>query len=126
VIKIETGSFIKLERTKRNMTQEELSEGIVSASYLSKIENNKAEVASEIILKLLCDRLGIEINNDGNLDLEIEEKCNEWYDMLFDRYDKQHYDSEVRRTTTANEYKALTIIQLTFEIHKIRYYCGLT
>jgi transcriptional regulator with XRE-family HTH domain len=31
VIKIETGSFIKLERKKRNMTQEELSEGIVSA-----------------------------------------------------------------------------------------------
>jgi HTH-type transcriptional regulator, quorum sensing regulator NprR len=23
------------------------------------------------------------------LDLQIEEKCKEWYDMLFDRYDKR-------------------------------------
>ncbi|NWO14895.1 helix-turn-helix domain-containing protein [Virgibacillus sp.] len=34
---LDIGSIIKLQRTKRNMTQEELSAGIVSLSYLSKI-----------------------------------------------------------------------------------------
>ncbi|MFU0790501.1 MAG: Transcriptional regulator [Virgibacillus proomii] len=120
MIKIETGSFIKLERKKRNMTQEELSEGIVSASYLSKIENNKAEVDSNT-LKLLYNRLGIEINNDSNLDLEIEKKCKEWYDMLFDRYDKRIMTEKYEElqqliSTNINDQK------LTFEIHKIRYY----
>ncbi len=52
------------------MTQEELSEGIVSLSYLSKIENQKTNASPEI-LQLLCDRLGIEISEDT----DIEEKC---------------------------------------------------
>jgi HTH-type transcriptional regulator, quorum sensing regulator NprR len=120
VIKIETGSFIKLERKKRNMTQEELSEGIVSVSYLSKIENNKADVNPNTI-KLLCNRLGIEIKDNEKKYLEVEKKCKEWYDMLFDRYDKrvmtEKYE-ELQQLISTN----INDQAITFEIHKIRYY----
>ncbi|MGX4668085.1 helix-turn-helix domain-containing protein [Cerasibacillus sp. JNUCC 74] len=120
MIKIETGSLIKLERKKRNMTQEELSEGIVSVSYLSKIENNKADVNPNTI-KLLCNRLGIEINDNEKKYLEVEKKCKEWYDMLFDRYDKrvmtEKYE-ELQQLISTN----INDQAITFEIHKIRYY----
>ncbi len=118
---IEIGSFIKLERTKRNMTQGELSEGIVSLSYLSKIENKKTKASPEII-QLLCDRLGIEVM-DGT-DLQIEEKCNEWYDMLFDRYDKQVMIAKYEELQQLMN-RSINNHTLMFEIHQIRYYCVL-
>ncbi|WP_077296452.1 helix-turn-helix domain-containing protein [Virgibacillus pantothenticus] len=72
---IDIGYIIKLQRTKRNMTQEELSEGFVSLSYLSKIENQKTNANPEII-QLLCNRLGIELTDTP--DAQIEEKCRKW------------------------------------------------
>ncbi|MEB5454287.1 helix-turn-helix domain-containing protein [Virgibacillus pantothenticus] len=76
---MDIGLLIKLHRLKCKMTQEELSEGIVFLSYLSKIENQKTNASPEI-LQLLCNRLGIEISEDT--DREVEEECKEWYDML--------------------------------------------
>ncbi|WP_164493482.1 helix-turn-helix domain-containing protein [Terribacillus saccharophilus] len=38
---MEIGPLIKLHRIKQSMTQEDLAAGIVSESYLSKIENQK-------------------------------------------------------------------------------------
>ncbi|WBX80496.1 helix-turn-helix transcriptional regulator [Virgibacillus salarius] len=83
---IEIGPFIKLQRTKQEMTQGELAEGIVSLSYLSKIENKKTDASPEII-QLLCNRLGIELI-DG-VDTDLQKKCKQWYAMLFDVYDKK-------------------------------------
>ncbi|QGS68197.1 helix-turn-helix domain-containing protein [Oceanobacillus sp. 143] len=52
------GYRIKYFRSKLNMTQAELSKGIISVSYLSKIENGNADPPEEI-LELLKNRLDI-------------------------------------------------------------------
>ena len=115
---VEIGSFIKLQRTKQGMTLEDLSQGIVSLSYLSKIENLKTEASSEII-QMLCTRLGIQIDN--SMENEIKEKSKEWYSMLFEVNDKE----EIVRTY--EELQALLDRNLfddlmLFEIHKVRYH----
>src|SRR5690625_1157291 len=115
---IEIGSFIKMQRTKQKMTLGELAEGIVSVSYLSKIENLKTEASTHII-QLLCNRLGIELGQ--TMDDVIEEKCEEWFSMLF--YNRQQDEiteayKELQELMDTN----LSGSMLLFEIHKIRYY----
>lgn len=115
---IEIGSFIKLQRTKQEMTLGELSEGIVSVSYLSKIENLKTQASPDII-QMLCNRLGIEIDNSQ--EEAIKEKCNQWYSMLFEVNDKQDIIDTYEEIQQMMD-KNLSDSLLMFEIHKIRYF----
>ncbi|MGX1264213.1 transcriptional regulator with XRE-family HTH domain [Rossellomorea marisflavi] len=70
------GSKIRFHRQKRQLTQEELSKGILSVSYLSKIENNSISPSQEII-ELLCERLGISnLMDDHRIVLNKLEKWN--------------------------------------------------
>ena len=117
-ILIEIGSFIKLQRTKQEMTLNELSEGIVSVSYLSKIENQKTQASPDII-QLLCNRLGIE--NDNSQEEQIKEKCNRWYSMLFEVNNKEEIITTYKEIQEMLD-KNLSNSLLMFEIHKIRYY----
>lgn len=117
-ILIDIGSFIKLQRTKQEMTLNELSEGIVSVSYLSKIENQKTQASPDII-QLLCNRLGIEIDNSSE-DL-IKEKCNKWYSMLFEVNNKEEIITTYEEIQEMLD-KNLSNSLLMFEIHKIRYF----
>ncbi|HLQ71316.1 MAG TPA: helix-turn-helix domain-containing protein [Bacillota bacterium] len=117
---MEIGPYIKLNRIKQEMTQHDLAEGIVSLSYLSKIENGKAE-ASPNVMSLLCTRLGIELNNEVDNMNAINEKCQAWYELLYEVNDK---DEIIRK------YKELEALLgdaqsdslIMFEIHKIRYF----
>jgi len=115
---MEVGSYIKLQRVQQGMTQDELASGIVSMSYLSKIENQRAEASPEVI-SLLCTRLGIEIDNEK--DFDIKDKCEEWYAMLFEVNDKEEIIkcykelNELLETVNSNNY-------VMFEIHKVRYF----
>jgi HTH-type transcriptional regulator, quorum sensing regulator NprR len=115
---MEIGSFIKLQRVKKGMTQEELAEGIVSMSYLSKIENLRTEASPEVI-SMLCTRLGIELDSDTNI--TIKEKCEQWFNMLFEVNDKEEI---IERFNELNE--LMTVVRsdslMLFEIHKIRYF----
>ncbi|GGA75549.1 helix-turn-helix domain-containing protein [Ornithinibacillus halotolerans] len=115
---MEIGSFIKLQRVKKGMTQEELANGIVSMSYLSKIENLRTEASPEVI-SLLCTRLGIDLNSEN--DITIKEKCEQWYSMLFDVSDKEEI---IEMYNELSELLAMTRSDslMMFEIHKIRYF----
>ncbi len=115
---LDIGSIIKLQRTKRNMTQEELSAGIVSLSYLSKIENQKAKANPEII-QSLCNRLDIELVETP--DVQLEEKCKQWYDILYDRYDKQEMIAKFEELQEVMN-RSINDQTIMFEIHQIRYY----
>ena len=53
------GSFIKKKRKELNVTQDEISNGICSISYLSKIENNQI-VPNNYYVKELMEKLDIE------------------------------------------------------------------
>lgn len=115
---IEVGSFIKLQRTKQKKTLGELANGIVSVSYLSKIENLKTD-ASPNIIELLCNRLGIELDN--NLEELISEKCEEWYKMLFYNHSQEEIIDAFENIQLLLD-RNLSENMLLFEIHKIRYY----
>ncbi|QQZ09102.1 helix-turn-helix domain-containing protein [Heyndrickxia vini] len=113
------GAIIKLNRINQNLTQEELADGIISISYLSKIENGKIEPNEEVI-KLLCRKLGIQINSQ--IDDSTRVKCNEWFHLLLTSSNieeiKQKYKeiNEVSKTIHDSE------LQLLIKIHMIRYY----
>ncbi|WP_010097422.1 helix-turn-helix domain-containing protein [Ornithinibacillus scapharcae] len=115
---MEIGSFIKLQRVKKGMTQEELADGIVSMSYLSKIENLRTEASPEVV-SMLCTRLGIELNSEK--DITIKEKCEQWFNMLYVVNDKEMI---IEKYNELNE--LLSVVRsdsmMLFEIHKIRYY----
>ena len=73
--------MVKYYRKERKMSQEELSHGIISVSYLSKIENNKMEPDYEI-LKLLAERLVV------NPNVFVIETKEELLSKLFEFYNK--------------------------------------
>lgn len=113
------GAIIKLNRIKQNLTQEELAEGIISISYLSKIENGKIEPNDEVI-KLLCLRLGIEINRQ--IDDETKALCHEWFRLLLSCTDveklKEKYKEVNELVNTIEDIE----LQILLKIHLIRYY----
>ena len=51
------GVWIKLERLKRNWSQEGLCHGLCAVSYLSKIEQGKVPAPNPDLMRLLCKRL---------------------------------------------------------------------
>ncbi|MFC0302175.1 helix-turn-helix domain-containing protein [Virgibacillus soli] len=115
---MDIGTFIKIQRLKKEMTQEELAHGIVSMSYLSKIENSRTEATPEVI-NMLCARLGIQL--DGDRDITINEKCEQWYKSLFE------VNNRAKITTDYEELEQLVGMMrsdslIMFEIHKIRYF----
>ncbi len=74
------GYLISRERLRNNWSQEGLCKGICTVSYLSKIESGKA-IASEQILHLLLERLGLQY--DSALEAEAENIVTEGYNLLF-------------------------------------------
>ncbi|MBP1949336.1 helix-turn-helix transcriptional regulator [Virgibacillus litoralis] len=69
------GIKIKHLRVKKNMNQQDLSNGICSISYLSKIENNVVKPNREII-DLLCEKLGITLHElQTEEELLLKMKC---------------------------------------------------
>ncbi len=53
------GSFIKKKRKELNVTQDEISTGICSISYLSKIENNQI-VPNDFYVREIMDKLNVD------------------------------------------------------------------
>lgn len=82
------GKKIKYYRIKAKMTQEELANGIVSVSYLSKIEHNTAAPNMSAI-KQICDKLQIKpVCTDDEQILII---CKRWFtELLYGRLATAH------------------------------------
>lgn len=115
---MEIGPFIKLHRIEQNMTQEDLSKGIVSMSYLSKIENERT-VASPEVIRMLCTRLGIQLNSKR--EAVIQKKCKKWYKLLYEVTDKEEIikrHQEIRKLVSTTYSYSFVM----FEIHRIRYF----
>lgn len=100
------------------MTQAELSEGIISVSYLSKIENGHTETTKEVI-DLLCKRLNIKpitIVNDMFYKLVLS-----WIKHLLNNNIKEAskvYKEIISIEGNSDDHELLTLL----EIHKLRYY----
>jgi HTH-type transcriptional regulator, quorum sensing regulator NprR len=118
VAQMEIGPLIKLHRIKQNMTQEDLAAGIVSESYLSKIENQKTDASPEVI-SLLCERLGIQLNAE-NEDM-IKEKAEEWFALLYDAHSPEERDLKFMELEKLFK-NSNSDHEIIYEIHKIRYF----
>ena len=57
------GLLIRRERLEKNYSQEGLCRGICAVSYLSKIEQGKAQAGDDVVVPLLA-RLGIDFETD--------------------------------------------------------------
>lgn len=112
------GSRIKSQRVKLNKTQAELSDGIISISYLSKIENESVIPPKEII-EPLCDRLNIDPTSDENA--QTTQLCINWFQDLF-----QSRLDEAKKCYLQIEDKIDLIpdneLAILIEIHKLRYF----
>ena len=74
------GLMIRRERLRRQWSQEGLCRGICAVSYLSKIEQGKAEASPEV-LRLLLERLDIVWHGEA---AEQAARCTEdCYDGIF-------------------------------------------
>lgn len=76
------GFIIRRERMRRDWSQDGLCRGICAASYLSKIEQGRVE-ASEDILRLLYERLGLPwYGGEGALPA-LSERIDELYELAY-------------------------------------------
>ncbi|MCP3027397.1 helix-turn-helix domain-containing protein [Halobacillus sp. A5] len=76
------GQLIKQHRKFKDMTLEELADGICSASYLSKIEHNTMN-ASDEIYRLLGERLNIRLENlNEEFDDDIYDEIIHWHETI--------------------------------------------
>lgn len=76
------GTLIRRERLRQNISLEGLCQGICAISYLSKIEQGKAEAAPDILQPLL-DRLGIRYETDPAFLEEAERTIECLYENLY-------------------------------------------
>lgn len=76
------GALIRRERLRRNLSQEGLCKGVCAVSWLSKIEQGKAE-AGEDVLRPLAERLGIQYETDPDFLAKAEQIVEEDYALHF-------------------------------------------
>ena len=78
------GVWIKLERLKRNWSQEGLCHGLCAVSYLSKIEQGKVPAPNPDLMRLLCKRLDGAWEDDPAVLAPLESRVEEMYDAFLD------------------------------------------
>ncbi len=96
------GGRIKTLRKQLNLSQKELSDGICTQTYISKVENNDISPSGEI-LWLLAKRLGV------NLDYLIASSYDERYDY------SEEVLAQLKRAAVKRDYKAIQRIVQTEE-----------
>lgn len=79
---MEIGNRIRFYRVQQSMTQEELAKGIISVSYLSKIENQQTSASLEV-LDMLCEKLGIKLIEEEEATLSKD--LFDWYYMILQK-----------------------------------------
>lgn len=79
---VNLGKNIRLHRIKKGWTQEELAAGLISVSYLSKIENNLLTASPDIIDELF---LRLEIQDTTVNEIELNNQIKSWYQIIVNR-----------------------------------------
>ena len=77
-----SGFLIRKKRLEKSWSQEGLCKGICAVSYLSKIEQGKAEAFDDILFSLF-ERLGINWICDDETIRKGKSFIEEWYDSAF-------------------------------------------
>ncbi|UFT99139.1 helix-turn-helix transcriptional regulator [Radiobacillus kanasensis] len=116
------GHKIRYFRDKSKMTQEELCRGIISVSYLSKIERGVVDAPEEVI-NLLNKRL--EINPSIKESEDISLLSQRWFECLLvgDKEKARDFYEEIEGNMDSIANPQLVNL---VEIHKLRYYILVT
>ncbi|WP_445612925.1 helix-turn-helix domain-containing protein [Geobacillus sp. YF-1] len=112
------GDRLKLARLMKGMTQEEAAEGIISVSYLSKIENNQA-MPGEDVIELLFRRLGIHRGQSGTAPGWFESVM-AWYKAMTDKNvaaAREQYAAVRQQCSESGDAEAM----IYFHLMRIRY-----
>lgn len=115
------GEIVKYYRKKIGLTQQELSHGICSVPYLSKVENNKL-VPSEDIANHLCLRLEIDMTLLGTLsDNSLLEELFQWYELVKKRnfYEAEEIKSKIllERETFYSSFDLVVYLDIFTQYH---------
>lgn len=104
---------------KKGLTQSELAKGIISFSYLSKIENGKTKPNRDII-DLLCKRLNISPLGPTIFEANVK-TCKRWFKSLLlgDRKTSTKLFEEITSNSTIFSNKSLANL---ININKLRYF----
>lgn len=114
---MEIGSRIRFYRIQQNKTQEELSRGIISTSYLSKIENNQTTASIEV-LDYLCNRLDINLIEEE--EIPLMKSLFDWYhDIVHRKHDhlKKRYIDLQKEILSSSD----TTAMIYFVLFEFRY-----
>jgi transcriptional regulator with XRE-family HTH domain len=114
---MDIGSKLKFFRIQKNLKQEDLARGIISVSYLSKIENNLT-TPSEEVLRLLCERLGVSLIEQQD-DTVLTELL-AWYKLMVTSESeeiKRRYEAVSEKIHSVN-----TKTYMYFVLFELRYY----
>ena len=114
------GSVIKYYRTKNNMTQSQLAEGICSISHLSKIESN-TYVPHESTIKALLAKMGVQWKKEMDKRNRLERKLGEFIDCSL-HYDLGSMGSQYLQLEKEKDYIQSTDLVNQYELYKFRYY----
>ncbi|TCN17542.1 helix-turn-helix transcriptional regulator [Mesobacillus foraminis] len=115
------GKSIRFHRTKMSLTQEELATGLISVSYLSKIENGQINASPEILEELL-NRLNIA--DAVPQDQKLCEDLRHWYQQIISRnkYDSiETYNRLSREITNNSSFEPYSL----FRLFCVRYFLTL-
>ncbi|MFS0752078.1 helix-turn-helix domain-containing protein [Oceanobacillus sp. 1P07AA] len=114
------GQIIKHYRLQANMTQADLADGLISVSYLSKIENGN-QIPPRDIAELLSKRLDIPVellNQSKDKDNKLIE---DWIDYLLEE-DVDNavnmYENNIKQILEITH----STINIPIELHKFRYF----
>ncbi|XKH50659.1 helix-turn-helix domain-containing protein [Chryseomicrobium palamuruense] len=113
------GSLIKFHRTKQGLTQQTLADGICSVPHLSKIENNSKE-ANEETIRLLLERLSIDLQDVEKLEVEILELIKQFTDQMY-YLEVEEADNTFSNLELKEELIPFTEYLYLYELYKTRY-----
>lgn len=114
------GSVIKYYRSKNNLTQSQLADGICSISHLSKIESN-TYTPHESTIEALLAKMGVQWKKEVVRRNRLEQQLNDFITCSL-HYDLEEMEKQYSDLQKENDYIQSTDLVNQYELYKFRYY----
>ncbi|SDJ11629.1 helix-turn-helix domain-containing protein [Salimicrobium halophilum] len=111
---MDQGTLLKYYRQKNNLSQQEVCRGIVSPSYLSRIENNQL-VPAEDTMAQLFERVGMDVSRQNSEIDTVRGLLEQWEDVLL----QNQKDDSIRIHQKLDPYITQTMHSNTLEDYHV-------
>ncbi|TFB13667.1 XRE family transcriptional regulator [Filobacillus milosensis] len=112
------GTLIKLHRLQKGISQKALADGIISVSYLSRIENLQIEPHKDVY-ELLLDKLNVDLHHGDN-EKHVINLLNQWEECLLNNDREQSKEMYCELSKKINDNDAY--LKVAFLINQIRFF----